>query len=79
MTERGKKRILRIIGLGADNDDGHLRQTAGRNYTIYQGSEKSHQAMEDVCERINEKLKQDNRRLQDLSRDEFINMVSDIE
>ena len=72
-------RIVRIVGLAADGDDGHIRITRGNNFNVYLGSERTHDEMQGVCLKINEKLSERGCKLEDLSRDEFIELVSSIE
>lgn len=80
MKDNAKRdRIVRIVGLGDDGTDGHIRVTKGDNFKVYLGSEKSHEEMQDACLKINRKLSEDGRKLEDLSREEFIELVSTIE
>ena len=72
-------RIVRIVGLAADGEDGHIRITRGNNFNVYLGSERTHDEMQGVCLKINEKLGERGCKLEDLSRDEFIELVSSIE
>ncbi|HBA82626.1 MAG TPA: hypothetical protein DCZ95_00900 [Verrucomicrobia bacterium] len=77
--KKDKERIVRILGLGLDHDDGHVRITRGDNFEVYLGSESTHERMQEACMKINEKLDQKGKRLEDLSRQEFIDLVSEIE
>ena len=72
-------RIVRIVGLAADSEDGHIRITQGDNFNVYSGSEKTHGEMQETCLKINEMLSEKGRKLEDLSREEFIELVSSIE
>jgi len=69
---RTKERVTRIVGLGADGFDGHVRVTNGSHYELVQGSEHSHELMRQWCEEINRRLKKMNKEMQQLSVDEFI-------
>ena len=73
-----KARVVRILGLGLDNDDGHIRITNGKNFNILLGSEQSHERMQETCIKVNEKLDARGKRLEDLSPDEFVDLISDI-
>ena len=64
-------RVTRIIGLGADGD-GHLRFTRGAGYELIQGSEQSHEQMQCWCEEINRRLAGLNKRMDELSVEEFV-------
>jgi hypothetical protein len=78
-NDEKKERIVRILGLGLDNEDGHVRITKGENFEVYMGSEETHERMQETCIKINEKLGSKGKRLEDLSRKEFIDLVSEIE
>ena len=73
-----KPRVVRVLGLGLDNDDGHIRITNGKNFNILLGSEQSHERMQETCIKVNEKLDARGKRLEDLSPDEFVDLISDI-
>ena len=73
-----KSRVVGILGLGLDNDDGHIRITNGKNFNILLGSEQSHEHMQETCIKVNEKLDARGKRLEDLSPDEFVDLISDI-
>ena len=79
MTDDKAQRITRIVGLGADSGDGHLRITRGENFDVYLGSELSHEQMQQACMDINKHLKKQGRRLEDLSRDEFMALLAEIQ
>jgi hypothetical protein len=72
-------RIVRILGLGLDSEDRHVRITKGKNFDIYFGSESTHEHMQETCIKINEKLERRGRRIEELSRQEFIDLVTDVE
>ena len=74
-----KENITRIIGLGFDNDDGHVRITKGKNFDVIMGSEPTHERMQEICIKINEKLDKQGKQLESLSRNEFIDLISDVD
>ena len=78
MNKKRSHRIVRILGLGLDNEDGHIRITKGKNFDILLGSESSHEHMQETCIKVNEKLDAQGRKLEDLSTDEFYSLISDI-
>jgi len=78
MKDRQEQRIVRILGLGLDNQDKHVRITRGENFDVYFGSEQTHEHLQETCMKINEKLDRKGKRLEELSRDEFIDLVSDV-
>ncbi len=79
MYKKDREHIIRILGLGLDNKDRHVRITHGPNFDLFLGSENTHEQMQETCIKINEKLVRRGRRLEDLSRDEFIDLVSDVD
>ena len=66
-----------LIGLGLDNKDGHKRVTKGDNFYVYGGSEETHEKMVETSIKFNEKLDSKGKRIEDLSKNEFIDMISD--
>jgi len=46
----------RIFGLGLDNKDGHTRITKTKNMILKGGSEETHEKMQEVSIRFEEKL-----------------------
>jgi hypothetical protein len=66
-----------MIGLGLDNKDGHKRITKGDNFFLVGGSEETHERMAETAIKVNEKLDKKGKRLEDLSKNEFIDIVSE--
>jgi hypothetical protein len=75
MNDKSRVQRARILGLGLDNADGHVRLTRGENFDIYLGSEGTHEQLQETCIKLNEKLDQRGKRLEDLSRDEFVDLI----
>lgn len=72
-----KERITKIVGLGADGFDGHIRVTNGNRYELVQGSENSHELMQLWCEEINRRLAVMNKQMEQLTVEEFIALARD--
>ncbi|HEY8239987.1 MAG TPA: hypothetical protein VIH35_00995 [Kiritimatiellia bacterium] len=72
MNAKGRKKLL---GLGLDNKDGHVRITTGKNFTVYSGSEVTHERMQEVCIKFNEKLDRKGKQLDDLSHPEIADLL----
>ena len=71
MSERARKqRRAVMLGLGLDSD-GHKRVTTGRNFALIGGTEETHAAMTEKAIKINEKLADRGKRLEDVNADEF--------
>ena len=64
-----------LLGVGLDNKDGHKRVTKGDNFYLAGGSEETHERMTETVIKFNEKLSRRGKRLQDLSPDEFNDMM----
>ena len=74
-SERKRKALL--LGLGLDNEDGHLRATRGENFALLGGSKDTHEQMQEKCIRFNEKLKARGKRLEDLPPSEFVDLAAE--
>ena len=77
MKDNQNEPIVRILGLGLDNEDQHVRITRGQNFDVYFGSESTHDKLQETCIKINEKLDRKGKRLDELSREEFIDLVTE--
>ena len=65
---KSKKALL--LGLGLDSD-GHKRITTGPNFALLGGSKDTHEQMTEKAIKINEKLAEKGKRLEEVSREEF--------
>ena len=72
-----KKTTAKMLGIGLDRKDEHIRITKGDNFYLYGGSEATHDRMTETVIRFNEKLDAKGKRLEDLSKDEFKDMLLD--
>lgn len=77
MKENCPRKTARIVGVGLDGEDGHVRITRGGNFDIYLGSESTHDKLQETCIKLNEKLDRKGKRLEELSRDEFVDLVTE--
>ena len=71
MSSGGKKRIVRLVGVGFDAEDGHIRLTRGERFDVLMGSEESHDYLCALIGRIEEYLREKGISLEDLSPEEF--------
>jgi len=78
MAKRPQEKEARMLGIGLDNQDGHVRITRGPNFTVVMGSEETHDRLQGTCQRINERLQKKGRRLADLNGEEFASMVQEL-
>jgi len=66
-----------MMGLGLDNKDGHKRITKGENFVVLGGSEETHERITETVIKVNERLSTKGKRLEDLSRNEFTDIVGE--
>jgi len=71
----GKKLLL---GLGFDCKDGLLRVTRGTNFKLYGGSEDTHGIMQEKAIKFNEQLKKKDKKIDTLSREEFLDIADTV-
>jgi hypothetical protein len=76
-VELNSKKNRSLLGLGLDNDDGHVRVTRGRNFHLVGGSEETHESMQEKCIKFNEKLSQRGKELEDLESKEFHDLADE--
>ena len=75
MQQKGKK--AKLLGLGLDGDDGHLRVTRGKNFHLVGGSRDTHESMQEKCIKFNEKLDARGKQLEELDGQEFLDLAHD--
>lgn len=68
----------RLLGIGLDAKDGHVRITQGEKFSVYFGSEKTHERMQEFCIKFTEKLDRKGKDLADVSPREFRDIASDL-
>lgn len=73
-----EKKVM-LLGIGLDNDDGHVRATRGENFHIVGGSADTHEVMQEKCIKFNEKLKGRGKQLEQLHHREFLDIASECE
>jgi len=56
-----------LLGLAMDNDDGHARITRGKNFLLLGGSRETHGIMQETAVKVNERLDQRGKRLENVS------------
>jgi len=75
MNRIGKK-IL--VGMGFDNEDGHVRVTNGKNFTLLGGSDDTHCEMQEKAIKLNEHLDKRRKTLDNISEKELRDIADDI-
>ena len=66
-----------MVGVGLDTD-GHKRITQGDNFALVGGTKDTHEEMTEKALKINEKLAERGKRLDDVSREEFDDIAHDV-
>ena len=74
VRERDRKKVL---GVGLDNDDEHVRITRNRNFHLVGGSRDTHELMQEKSIKFNEKLDARGKELEDLEHGEFMDLAAD--
>ncbi|MSR43663.1 MAG: hypothetical protein EXS19_06480 [Pedosphaera sp.] len=72
-----KKTKAMILGLGLDSD-GHKRVTKGENFAMVGGSKETHEEMTEKAIKINEKLKDRGKQLEQVTREEFDDIAHEV-
>jgi len=72
--EQAKKKLL---GVGLDAADEHVRITRGENFHLVGGSKDTHEQMQEKCIKMNEKLDARGKTLERLDRKEFLDLASE--
>ena len=68
-----------LLGVGFDKTDGHKRITKGDNFYLAGGSEETHERMTETVIKFNEKLSRRGKHLQELSQEEFTDLMREAE
>ena len=76
---RAKPKKTKILGLGLDNEDGHVRVTRTENFHLMGGSEDTHGDMQEKSIKFNEKLRDRGKQLEGLEQREFLDMAAECE
>ncbi len=78
MKARPTKKSAALLGLAFDNEDEQTRITRGKNFLLCGGSRQTHAAMQETAVKINERLDQRGKRLEDVSIGELREICRDI-
>ena len=66
-----------ILGLGLDAEDEQVRVTRGKNFHLVGGSQETHETMQEKCIKLNEKLSSRGKELEDLEKQEFLDIAAE--
>ena len=70
--------IKGMLGVGLDNDDGHKRITRGPNFYLVGGSQRTHEHMQSIAIRFNEKVDERDKRLEDINARDLSEIVEEL-
>jgi hypothetical protein len=76
-SKKKKQAKALLLGVGLDSD-GHKRITTGPSFALVGGSEETHDVMTEKAIKIQEKLKQKGKSLDDVSREEFDDIAAQV-
>ena len=66
-----------MLGVGLDTD-GHKRLTTGPNFVLAGGTQETHEQMTEKAIKINEKLKERGKQLEQVSHEEFDDIAHEV-
>ncbi len=70
-AKKTKAKKKKLLGLGLDGKDSHLRITTGENFKLVGGSEETHGVMQEKAIKLNEQLKRRGKTLDNVDHEEF--------
>ena len=73
---KSARRVL-LLGIGLDSD-GHRRLTTGSNFALAGGTQETHEAMTEKAIKINEKLADRGKSLEQVSGEEFDEIAASV-
>jgi hypothetical protein len=76
-SKKKKQSKALLLGVGLDSD-GHKRITTGPDFALVGGSEETHEVMTEKAVKIQEKLKQRGKALEEVSREEFDDIAASV-
>ena len=76
-SKKKKQAKALLLGVGLDSD-GHKRITTGPDFALVGGSEETHDVMTEKAVKIQEKLKQKGKALEELSHEEFDDIAASV-
>ncbi len=78
MSSGTQKKIIRLLGVGFDADDGHIRVTNADKYDVLMGSDESHEYITQLIGKIEAELEKRGLNLDDLNPDELSEIVKSL-
>ena len=72
------RKIAGLVGIGLDGEDGQTRVTRGKNFVLWGGSQETHAVMQETAIKVNERLDQKGKRMEDVSVNELRDIIHDV-
>lgn len=74
-SEQEELRVLGLLGVGFDGDDGHRRITKGEEFLLVGGSQETHEKMQDTIIKFEEALEKRGKTLAEAEVQEVIDLL----
>lgn len=71
-------KVAGLLGIGLDGNDGQTRVTRGKNFVLWGGSQETHSIMQETAVKVNERLDQKGKRMEDVSVNELRDIIHDV-
>ncbi len=78
-NKKRKEEFAMLLGIGFDNDDGHVRLTNGINFKLIGGSKQTHEIMQEKAIKCNEALDKRKKTLGEVDREELLEIADEID
>jgi len=76
-TEPDRSRVLGLLGVGLDNDDGHQRITRSDSFLLVGGSAETHDRMQETAIRFEEALERRGKTLAEAELAEVVDLLQE--
>ena len=75
MSDSDNERIVHILGIGLDNQDGHTRLTQAEQFTVAGGSEETHERLTETFIKTCENLERRGKTINDADVSEIAELI----
>ena len=75
MDRAQQSRVVGLLGVGFDHQDGQIRITQANDYKVIMGSIDSHRALQKMCFKIEKAVTASGRALSDYTPEEFMELM----
>lgn len=79
MSSRTQKKIVRLLGVGFDAEDGHVRITKGEKHDVLMGSDESHEYIAQLIARVEAEIERRGLKLDELEPKELGEIVKSVQ